>query len=96
MGLLPSSTLIHGIQKFLTTVLEEKTNARRRTHVIKSLYLAENMQVQSHDCHIYALIVHPRALHRFQELEYASNLLILLSTKQHSARFVKRKWGLGE
>lgn len=48
MGLLPSSTLIHGIQQFLTTVLEEKTVARRRTHVIKSLYLAENMQVQSY------------------------------------------------
>ena len=93
MGLLPSSTLIHGIQQFLTTVLEEKTVARRRTHVIRSLYLAENMQVylyMYHEHHIFD--ASSLSLLRFQEFEYVSSLLILLSKKRHSVLFVRRRW----
>lgn len=46
MDLLPSETPLCNIQGFLTTVLQERTLHRRRTQLLRSLLLAEHLQVQ--------------------------------------------------
>lgn len=46
LDMLPSDTTLESIKKFLLTVLEERTVLQRKTHVLRSLQLAEHLQVQ--------------------------------------------------
>ncbi len=46
LELLPADTELHEIHRFLGTVVQEKTNKRRKTHLLKSLLLAEHLQVK--------------------------------------------------
>ena len=49
--MLPSDTTLESIKKFLLTVLEERTVLQRKTHVLRSLQLAEHLQVRNQLMH---------------------------------------------
>ena len=45
MEMIPEDTPIQSIKEFLTKVLQESTIHKRRSHVLRSLLLAENLRV---------------------------------------------------
>ena len=45
MDLLPADTPVKDIEQFLTIVIQERTLHRRRHQVLRSLLLAEHLQV---------------------------------------------------
>ena len=56
LDLLPAGTKLKDIQEFLTMVVQERTLLRRRTQLMKSLLLAEHLQVR----HIQLSTVSPK------------------------------------
>ena len=46
MDMLPPDTPLKGLQKFLTTIIKERTLLRRRTQLLKGLVFSEHLQVK--------------------------------------------------
>ena len=46
LELLPAGTRLKEIEQFLTTVLQERTQKRKRTQMLRGLLLAEHLQVR--------------------------------------------------